>query len=429
MKTSITNISPTDTTFTVNLDESQLGLLKKQALDKLRAQVKVAGFRPGKAPDHIVEREIGDASLQSEVIDAAISESYANAVKEHNLEVIASPQVNITKFVPFSELEYSATVDIMPEVKLADYKHMKKPLPEIKVEEAEVDATLSDLAKKLAEKTEVNRAAKTGDELTIDFEGEKDGKMVEGAKANNHQLLLGSNTFIPGFEQQLEGLKAGETKSFLLTFPADYQAADLAGQEVTFKVTVHKISELKMPELDQKFVESISPFRTLDELKQDIIERIKAEKTEQTMATYESEVVDEVVDKSTWSASDRLVEAQITRMKNELEERLASSGLDLEKYLGLSNKSMLEIEAEMRPTAKKRVGTALVLNRIAKAENITVEHDEIHQEIDRLKATYSDPQMQAELDTPAVHDDVYNHLLASRTVSKILEYVSAAAKS
>ena len=424
MKTTITKTTDTDATFTVALDHTHLEPLKVITIDKLRGRVKVAGFRPGKAPDHIVARELGDAAIQSEVIDAAISASYSNAVSEHQLSVIAPPEVSITKFVPFTELEYTATVDIMPEIKLADYKNIKKKKPEVKVEPAEVDQTIEDLRKRMATKTNVERAASLGDEVVFDFDGTKDGQPVEGASAKNHTLVLGSQTFIPGFEEELVGLKPGDAKTFKITFPADYQAAELAGQEVTFTVTVHKVGELVLPEPNAEFVASISQFKTLDELKADISERIKTEKTDQLMAAFEQDILDEIVAKSKWSASKRLVDAQLERIKGELSERLASSGLDMDKYLSLSDKTLEDMENEMRPNAEKRVGLALVLNRIAKEEGIGVTHEEIDAELAQLKATYQDPEMQSELDGPRIHEEIQNHLLASKTVAKILSYIT-----
>lgn len=425
MKTSITKNTATNTTFVVALDQDHLERIKKDTVDKLRGRVRVSGFRPGKAPDHIVERELGSETIQSEVLEAAVNDSYPQAVKEHSLAVIAPPEVSVSKFVPFTELEYTATVDIMPEITLADYKKMKKQPPEVTVETAEIDQTIEDLRKRLASKTNVDRPAQIGDEVVMDFDGVKDGQPVAGASAKNHVLVLGSGTFIPGFEEELVGLKPGENKTFKITFPKDYQAADLAGQEVEFTVKLHKVGELVLPEINQEFVGSISPFTSIDELRADIAERIKAEKSEQVMAGFEQEILDEIVDKSKWNAPERLVEIQLERMKNELAERLGTSGLDIDKYLNLSNKKLEELEKEMRPTAEKRVGLALVLNKIAREEGITVTHDDVHVELDRLKATYTDPQMQAELDTPQAHEDVENHLMASRTVAKILEQIAA----
>lgn len=424
MKTAITNTTPTDATFTVTLDHAHLEPIKVATLQRLRSRVKVAGFRPGKAPDHIVERELGDATVQSEVIDAAISQTYANAVTEHGLVVIAPPEVNITKFVPFTELEYTAKVDVMPEITVADYKKMTKKRPEVKVDPAEIDGTIQDLRKRMATKNDVTRAAKMGDEVTIDFDGTKGSKAVEGASAKNHALQLGSNTFIPGFEEQLVGLEPGAQKTFKITFPKDYQSTDLAGQEVEFSVTVHKVTELVLPAVDEAFVATISPLGNVDELKADIAERIKAEKADQANAEFEQAVLDEIVEKSTWSASPRLIEEQAKRLKSELEERLAGNGLDLEKYLKMSKKTPEELDAELAPAAKKRVGLALVLNAIAKAEALEVSPSEIDDELTKLKSSYQDPQMQAELARPEIRVEILNHLMATKTVAKILSYVT-----
>ncbi len=428
MKTAITKTTDTDTTFTVVLDDTHLASIKTSTIEKLRHRVKVAGFRPGKAPDHIVERELGDATVQSEVLDAAISESYAHALNEHGLAVIAPPSVNVTKFVPFIELEYTATVDIMPDIKLFDYKAINQPQPEVKVEPSEIDQTIEDLRKRMATKSEVQRAAQVGDEVNIDFDGSKGGQPVAGAQAKNYTLTLGSNAFIPGFEEKIVGLTAGQVKNFKITFPKDYQASDLAGAEVEFKVNLHKVNEVQLPSVDAAFVASISTLTSVDELRADIEARIKAEKYDHAMQEFEQSILDQIVDKSKWSASPRLIDAQITRLKSELEDRLASNGLDLEKYLTLSKKTATELDSELRPTAKRRVGLALILNQIAKAEQITVSAEDINSELARLKSDYQDPQMQDELERREIKDEIYNHLLASKTVAKIMDYVAENAK-
>jgi trigger factor len=423
MKSQVTNTTKSDTTITITLDHDHLKPYVAKAYDHLRARVKAAGFRPGKAPDHIVERELGAAAVQSEVMEHAIEESYAAAVGEHDIAAIAPPDVKVTKYVPYDELEYTATVDTMPDVVLGDYKKIKLEQPEVAVEDTEIEATIDDLRKRLATKQPVERPAGLGDEVNIDFSGTKDGLQVEGATATGHELVLGSNTFIPGFEDQLVGLAQGAEKTFDIKFPDDYSATDLAGQKVTFAVKVNGVNELVLPEVDEKFVATISPLKSVEELRADIKERIEAEKKEAASAKYEQDVLDQIVEKSDWEAPKRMVASQLNRMKEEMGERLASSGLTLEKYLTLSSKTMEDLEQELEPAARKRVGLALVLNKIAREEQVTVSNDDVDAELARLKSQYTDPSVQADLNAPSVREDILNHLVASKTVEKILSYV------
>ncbi|MBW3538087.1 trigger factor [Candidatus Parcubacteria bacterium] len=423
MKSSVTNSTDTEATLTVNVSQDAFAPIVRRTFDQLRGRVKAAGFRPGKAPDHIVERELGSSHVQNDVLEAAVGASYAQAVKEHSLAVIAPPKVNITKFVPYTELEYTATVPVMPKIQLADYKKIKKRRPKVEVQEAEVDRTIEDLRQRLAKKPAVDRAAKAGDEVVIDFEGSKDGAPVPGASAEDHTLLLGSNSFIPGFEEQLVGLKAGESKRFEVTFPQDYRETSLAGQKVTFQVSVKEVREVVLPEINDSFAAEIGPFTAVAALRQDIAERIRAEKADEAARAFEQSVLDEIVDGSKLKTPPHLVDRQIERQKAELSERLAGSGLDIDKYLGLTKQTLDKLEDEMRPRAERQVAVAMVLSRIAQEENLTVTPAEVDQELERLRTAYPDQQVQTELKAPHIKEEIYNHLMTTKTVGKVLEYV------
>ncbi len=423
MKSEVTKRTDTTATLAISVDEAAFAPIVTQTIERLRAKVKVAGFRPGKAPDNIVVRELGENAVQGEVLEAAITQSYARGVSEQALAVMAPPEVQVDKFIPYTQLEYTATVDIMPKISLADYKHFKMKRPEVKVETAEIEQTLTDLRKRLATRRTVDRPAKMGDEVTIDFVGTKDGQTFEGGSSQNHVLELGSKSFIPGFEELLVGVKPGDDKTFDINFPDDYHQKDLAGQKVTFAVKVHKVEDSLLPDADEALAATVGPFKSLAELKSDIEGRIKAEKAEAVEKEFEDNVLQELVAKSKLSLPKRLVEQQLSRMKEELTQRLAQNGLDLEKYLGLVSKTTDEMDKEMLPEAEKRVALALILNEIARTEDIKVSSKEIEDEVQHLKDTYKDPVVQAELADPSILEDVHNHLLASRTIAKILSYI------
>lgn len=422
METKITSQTDTKAEFTVTLGEAELKHAVEHVFDELRPRVKAAGFRPGKAPDKIVERELGSATVQSEVIEHAVRESYAKAVQEQKLAVVAPPEVSVEKFVPYTELEYKASVDLMPKVKLPKYQDYRLPRPALDVDAAEVDKTIADLRRREATRLDVERAAQKGDEVTFDFDGSKGGEPVRGASAKNHTLLLGSGQFIPGFEEELIGLKPGDEKSFDIRFPKDYHEESLADQVVTFAIKMNKVVELVEPELNDEFVAKVSPFKTVDELKADILEQLTQRQAETASREYEQQVLDKLLKDSKFEVPQALLRQQLDRLKAELQQNLAYSGLDLEKYLSLSGKTAEQLDDEMKPEAERRVGLAMILTDVATAENISVTPEELNAEIDRMKEQYKDEATRAELDNPSTREEIYNHLMASRVIAKLISY-------
>jgi trigger factor len=422
METKLISRTDTEAQFSVKLSEDELRRLKAEIYDRLRPRVKAAGFRPGKAPDSIVERELGASQIQSEFIEHAVEHTYAQAVKELELPVVASPGVTLEKFVPYTELVYRVQVELIPKVKLADYKKIRIKRPETKVDPAEIDATLEDLRRRVASRLTVDRPAKTGDEVNFDFVGTKDGKAVPGASAKNQTLQLGSGSFIPGFEEQLVGLKPAAETTFDIRFPKDYHEQSLADQVVTFKVKLNSITELVLPELNREFVSQISPFTSLGELKADIQDKLAGEKAAAASREYEKLVLDKLLKDSDYKLPESLVSQQLERLRSELEQNLASSGLNLEKYAQLTGKTLDQFNADLRPEAERRVGLALVLTEVAAAENLSITAPELDTEIARLRQDYPDPEAQAELANPHTREEVYNHLLASKVIAQLIGY-------
>lgn len=422
MKSIITSTTDTTKTLTVTLDQADLAETVKHTMDHLRPKVKAAGFRPGKAPDHIVERELGVQTVQAEVIDAALGASYPKVLVDNDINPVGSPQVEVSKFVPYTELEYVLTVEVLAPIKLADYKKLKAKIPAVVVDSKEVDAAIEDLRQRMASHEPVKRAAKLQDETVIDFEGSQDGQLVPGAKGSDHRLVLGSGSFIPGFEEELVGLKAGDSKTFDITFPKEYHEASLAGAVVTFKVDVKEVSQVVLPELSNAFAAEVAGFKTVDELKSDLEGRLKAEKEAQVMRDYENQLIEEIVKGSKYSLPQGLVDRQIEAMRAEFGQQLMQSGLDVDKWLNLTGKNAEEFDKELHPKAEDRVAAGIVMSEIAKIEAIEVSEQDIEGELNRLRLSYPDPAMQAELEKPELREEIYNHLMASRTLAKIVEY-------
>lgn len=422
MKAEITKRTDTEVTFTIVADKQEITHALEHAYDHFRPQVKAAGFRPGKAPDNIVAREIGDSTIQSEVIEHTISHAYSDAVNQEQLAVMAQPKVDIKKWVPYETLEFEAVVEVVPPVKVPDYKKIKKAVKPVKVEKSKVDEMVADLQRRLAKRVPAVRAAEMGDEVKIDFEGKKDGKIIEGAVSKNYTLKLGSNTFIPGFEEEIVGLKVGDEKTFTVTFPKEYHEKSLAGQPVEFAIKLHEVTALELPEVDDKFAGEVGPFKTVTELRADINDQLTMEAEEAAKRTYENELLEEIIKQVEVKVPERLALQQLERMKAEMSQRLAGSGLTLEQYLQMQQKSQEDLEKELRPEADKRVKLALALSEIAKLEKMTVDNEEIENEIDRIRTQYTDPKMQEELNSTQVKEDIYNHLMAGKVISRLVEY-------
>ncbi|HVE80657.1 MAG TPA: trigger factor [Candidatus Dormibacteraeota bacterium] len=424
MSSEIIKKSETEVTLLIKVSETQLKKEHTGVINHLRAGVKAAGFRPGKAPDNIVEREVGAATVQSEVIQTAINHYYGHALEDAKIAAIGHPDIQIKKFVPYTELEFEAKVEILPAVKLPDYTKIKMAKPQVKIEDDKLQEVIEDLRRRMAKRNKVDRAAKTGDEVLFDFAGTKDGKPVEGATAKNHTLKLGSNQFIPGFEEELVGLAPKAEKTFTITFPKDYHQKELAGKPVEFAITLHEVTELALPELNDKFAAEVGPFKNVDELTKDIKDQLKVEAEQEANRQYENELLEEIVKASKLTLPQHLLSHQVDRLKSELEQRLATSGLDMQKYLKLQNKTAEEMEAELKPEAERRLALALVLREVAARENLKVSPEEIEAELTLLKQRYTDSTMQKELESEKVKEDIYNHLMTAKTVRCLVEYAS-----
>jgi trigger factor len=422
MKAEITKRTDTNATLLIEVAEDEIKHAYEHAIAKYKPQVKVAGFRPGKAPDHIVIREIGDATIQSETIEHVVSHAYSDALYQEKLAAIGQPKVDIKKWVPYTTLEFEAAVETVPPVKLADYKKIRKAKKAVAVTETQIDQVLDDLRRRGAERVPALREAKLGDEVKFDFDGTQGGKAVPGASSQGYALKLGSGTFIPGFEDELIGMKVGDEKTFTITFPKDYHEKSLAGEPVDFKVKLQEVSELKLPELNDKFASEAGPFKNVQELRNDIKDQLTVEAEQNTDREYENELLDEVVATSSMQVPEVLVAQQLERLKAEMNQRLAQSGLSLDQYLEAQKQTIADLENEMRPEAERRVKLALVLSQVAKDEKVSVSNEEIEGELDGLRRQYTDPAMQKELAGERIREDIYNHLMASKVITKLKDY-------
>lgn len=417
-------VSPETVKLTVAADKAVLDSTKQSVLERLSQNVKVPGFRPGKAPANLVEKHVDQAVLQSEFLDEAINLLYVEAVTQENVRPVAQPKISVTKFVPFTTLEFTAEVEAVGDIKLPNYKQIKLERPKVSVTAKDVNNVLESLQQRAATKKEVKRAAKPGDEVTIDFKGTdaKTQEPIDGADGKEYPLVLGSKSFIPGFEEELAGLKPGDSKTFNITFPKDYGAKQLQNKEVTFVVSVSKISEMTPPKLDDAFAKSVGPFKTLAELKADIKKQLTAEKQAEADRKFDNELLEKIAAKTTVAIPKALIEEEIDRMEDEEKRNVMYRGQTWQEHLDAEGLTAEEHRENQREGAELRVKAGLVLGAISDKENITITPEEVDLRIQLLKGQYPDPAMQAELDKPENQRDIRSRMLTEKTLDKLHSY-------
>jgi trigger factor len=416
-----TQLSDNSVELDLTADGAFLASIKQLTLKHMASKhVKLPGFREGKAPLGLVEKNVDPAQLQSEFLEEAVNRMYAEAVKAENLRPITQPEVQIKKFVPFTDLEVSVKVDVIGEITLPDYTKIKKIAPQVELSAKDINDVVESLRKRLAEKKEVARAAKDGDEVVIDFRGtDGKGQPVNGAEGKEYPLLLGSNTFIPGFEPNIVGLKAGVTKKFTLKFPKDYGVAALASKDVTFEVTVKTVSELSLPKADDTFAGKAGPFTTLKDLKTDIKKQLTLEKQNEAQRAFENELIQEIAAKSKVSLPKALIDQQVQRAEDEERQNLAYRGQTWQEHLKEEGVTEEEHRQRQRPAAEQNLKASLVLSEIAEKEKIAVTPEELEIRVQILKGQYQDPAMQAELDKPENRRDLEARIMTEKTIAKL----------
>lgn len=428
MQTTIEDTTATSRKLIIKADQAELDTVKQHVLKELSGRVKIQGFRSGKAPQHLIEKQIDPELLQSEFLEHAVNDLYVPAVQEQKLRPVSQPKINVTKFVPFTTLEFTAEIEIVGEIKLANYKTIKLTPKKVEVSADDVTEVVDNLRTRGAEKKEVERAAKLGDEVVIDFRGTdaKTGDSIPGADGDAYPLTLGSDSFIPGFEEALVGLKPGSEKDVPLTFPSDYGAKDLQNRKVKFAVTVHSVNELVKAKLDDAFAASVGPFKTVTELKADIKKQLKAEKEREAKANFENELLGTIAEKSSLELPQSLVEEEMNRLEEEEKRNLVYRGQTWQEHLAEEGLSEEEHHAKQRPAAERNLAAGLILGEIADKEGITVTPEELEIRIMLLKNQYPDEKMQAELEKPENRRDIQNRLMTEKTLDKLTSYASKA---
>lgn len=411
------NVSETKVTLTIQLGIEELVHAKQHELQEQAKTMKVTGFRPGKAPLSVVEKQLDQNRLQAEVINHAINDFYGQALDEQKLRTLDQPQIEVTKFVPFTELEFVATVEVMPEIKLGDYKKIKKAVPKVTITAKEVADVLENLRTRSAVKEDSDKPAKKGDDVTIDFEGkDAKGELVAGASGKGYPLGLGSGSFIPGFEEGLIGAKKGETRELKLEFPKDYHAKNLAGTKIDFTVTINNIQAVTLPALDDKFAASLGSFNKLEDLKKDIKQQLTEQKELEATNKLKDEIVEELVKNSKMTLPEILVNDQIAMLEQDFNQNLIYRGITKAEYLSQEGYKTEDDwrDKELKPQAERRVSVGMVLAQVAEAEDLKVEAEEVANQINLYKQQYQ--QSAAEFDKPEMQREVASRILTEKTV-------------
>lgn len=425
MKTTVEQLSPTKVKLTITLGKPELEAAEQVALTKLAKEVKVAGFRKGKVPPSVVAKHVDPNMLAQQTADDALSKAVAEAFLAEGIQALERPEVELKKFVPGSEMEFTAESEILPKIKLGDYKKLGVKKEAAAVTTADVADVIERMRDGMSDKKEVARAAKDGDEVLIDFIGKKDDVAFDGGTAEGYELKLGSNSFIPGFEEGIVGKKPGDTFDLKLKFPKEYHVADLAGADVTFTTTLQKVMELSKPKLDDEFAKKAdSRISTLAELKADIKKEISAQKEREATDKLKDELVGKLIEISDIPVPQSLLDDQARSIEQDMTQNLMYQGLTIEQYI--QNKQFKDHaewhDKEVVPAAEKRVKAGLALAELSKIEKIEASADELAEHINLYKTQYANnPEMVKRFDEPEAQRDIANRLLTEKTVDRLVE--------
>ena len=393
MKITVKNLPKSEVEITIEVAEKALAEAKAKALDLFRKEVKVDGFREGSVPDEKIIEKVGEKNIMLEANDIAIKLAYSEAVQKEKLRVIAAPKIEIVSQEP---LKFTAKAPVLPEVKIGDWKKIKLKKEEVKVEAKEVAAVVKDMQKHNAEAKPVEgRAAKKGDRAEIDFAGfTPDGVSLDNTTSKNHPLVLGEKSFVPGFEEGVIGMKAGEEKEHTVKFPADYHAKLLAGKDVKFKIKLHKIEELHPPKLDAEFAKKITggKIEKWEEVEKDIEKHLQQRKQNLAQQKLENDLITELLKVSEAEIPEAIIDQEVEFMIKDLQQRLSGGGVDWNKYLESTKKTEADIRKEMRTEAEKRAKVRLTLDKLVEAEKVEANEQDLEKMIEQEVGRYPESQ-------------------------------------
>ena len=411
---------------TIEVSAEDLEKAMQNAYLKAKNRITIPGFRKGKAPRKMIEHMYGKGIFLEDAANALIPEHYSKALEECELEIVSQPEIDVTQAEPGKAFIFTAEVAVKPEVTLGEYKGLEVPKTETEVTEEEIEAELKKEQEKNSRTITVeDRGAENGDIATIDFEGFIDGTAFEGGKGTDYPLTLGSGSFIPGFEDQLVGAKAGDHVEVNVTFPEEYQAAELAGKAAVFQCNVKKVEAKELPELDDDFAQDVSEFDTLAEYKDDIRKKLTERKEKEARTAKENAAVDKVIENAQMEIPDAMINTQISQMLDDFSRRMQAQGLTMEQYFQFTGMTADKMREEMKPQALKRIQTRLVLEKIAETENIQPADEEVNEEISKMAEMY---KMEADKLKELLGDRELEQMKKDMAVQKAVTLVADEAK-
>ena len=389
MKAIMEKIDNNKVVFNIEVPQVEVAKAVEKAYRKLSNKVNIPGFRKGKTPRNILERHIGKEALLDEAFEILASPAYATALDENNIEPVSRPEIDVVTLAEDKDLAFKVTVVAKPELTLGQYKGLKIAETVAEVTTEQIDAQVETMRNSHAKMVVAEGVAiENGDFAIIDFEGFVDDVAFPGGEGKGHPLQIGSNTFIPGFEEQLLGVKAGETVDVKVTFPTEYHAADLAGKDAVFKVTVNDVKRQELPEVDDEFVKDVSEFNTVEELKADIKNKLEVAAADKAKNEFRNEAIKQAVENATVEIPEIMIEDRISKMIEDLSANLESRGMKLDDYMKYMNSDMDALRQNYHESAVVGVKTDMLLEAIVKAEALEVSVEEIDAEIDVIAKGY-----------------------------------------
>lgn len=429
MKTTTKKLSDTRVEVKVTLDANDLQSAREKALARLATNLKVQGFRKGKVPVELVEKNVPENEVNNEILDVAVRTTMPAAFESVKQTPIAIEHVNVSKYVPGESAEFVATAEVLPDVKLGDFKKLKAEMPKTEPTKAEVQEIIDNILNAYSEKVVVKRAAQDGDEVIIDFVGKRDGEAFPGGSAKDYHLVLGSKTFIPGFEEGIIGHSSGDKFDLEVTFPKNYGEKSLAGKKAVFETLVKQVNEIQKPKEDDELAKKCGDFKTMDELRADIKKNLETQNRHRANEQYREALVAELVKSSKVAAPEILIEDQMRFIRDDMRRNAASRGMQLEDYIEAAGQKFEEWEKEARKVAEERVKASLVLQILAREQKIEASDEEVAAKIAELKDLYQKSKEAMEnLKKPEVRQDIKNRLIIDKTMDFLVESNAANTK-
>ena len=431
MSLQVENLEHNMAKLTIEVSAEEVEKALQAAYLKERSKISLPGFRKGKVPRAMVEKMYGPAVFYEDAVNSLVPEEYSKAAEESKLDIVSRPEINVEQIEKGKAFIFTATVAVKPEVTLGEYKGLEVAKADTTVTDEEVEAELKKEQEKNARTINVtDRPVAQGDTAVIDFEGFVDGVAFEGGKGENHSLEIGSHTFIDTFEDQLVGKNVGDEVDVNVTFPEQYQAADLAGKPATFKVKINEIKAKELPELDDEFAKDVSEFDTLAEYKESLKKDLEKKKQDEAKRTKEDEAIQKIIDKSKMEIPEAMIDTQCETMIEEFAQRIAQSGLSMDQYLQFSGLTVDGLKEQVRPEAETRIKSSLVLEQIAKDENIEVSEEEIDAEIEKMAKAYGmEADKLKEYMGDAEKESMKRDISVTKAVDLVMENVKERAKA